>query len=77
MFWKGRGDYGVKRTEIFQNNPERAIIVALDSWKDGLLFGAVELRDGEENWLDYKLEPGPDGDVVSLYRETEDTPLLE
>lgn len=63
--------------EFFKRNPEGTVIVALDRRKDGLLFGGVELRSGEESWLDFELESGPDGDTVSLYRETEDTPLLE
>ena len=68
---------GTNEREFFRNNPEGAVIVALDSREDGLLFGAAELRSGEESWLDFALESGPDGDMVSLYRETEDTPLLE
>lgn len=63
--------------EFFRSNPEGAIIVALDSREDGLLFGAVELRGGEQHWLDYELESTPDSDMGSLYRQTEDTPLLE
>lgn len=63
--------------EFFTSNPEGAVIIALDSREDALLFGAVELRGGEEAWLDFELEPGPDGDIVSLYRGTEDLPMLE
>lgn len=62
---------------FFKSNPEGAVIIALDSHQDGLLFGAVELRGGKETWLDYELERGLDSDTVSLYRETEDSPVLE
>lgn len=63
--------------DFFRSNPEGAIIVALDDQEDGLLFGAVELRNGEENWLEYELEFESDGETVSLYRGAEDTPTLE
>lgn len=63
--------------DFFRNNPEGAVIVALDSRKDGLLFGAVELRGGRESWLEFELESSPDGDAVSLYRGVEDSPALE
>ena len=51
--------------------------MALDSQRDGLLFGAAELRDGGEAWLDYELGSDPDGDMVSLYREAADVPVVE
>lgn len=76
-FVKGEKRMETNEQKFFRNNPEGAVIAALDSREDALLFGAVELRDGEETWLNYELESGPDGDLVSLYRETEDTPLLE
>lgn len=63
--------------DFFRDNPEGAVIIALDSREDGLLFGAIELRGGEETWLDYELERGPDGSLVSLYRGAEDSPVLE
>lgn len=63
--------------KFFKSNPEGAVIIALDSREDGLLFGAVELQGGEETWLDYELELAPDGDAVSLYRGAEDSPVLE
>lgn len=63
--------------KFFKSNPEGAVIIALDSREDALLFGAVELRGGEDAWLDFELEPGPDGDIVSLYRGAEDLPMLE
>lgn len=66
-----------KEQDFFKNNPEGAIIVALDSQKDGLLFGAVELRNGEEMWLDYELEFNRHGSMVMLFRDPEDTPVLE
>lgn len=66
-----------KESQFFRDNPEGAVIVALDSQEDGLLSGAVELRGGEESWLDYEMESSMDGDTVSLYRGTEDTPVLE
>lgn len=66
-----------KKQSFFQNNPEGAVIVALDDQKDGFLFGAVELRNGEELWLDYELGFGREGSIVSLFRGTEDTPELE
>lgn len=66
-----------EETRFFRDNPEGAVIVALDDQEDGLLCGAVELRGGEESWLDYEMEFWPDGDAVSLYRGAEDTPVLE
>lgn len=62
--------------DFLKADPEGAAVVALDDREDGLLFGAVELRGGEEIWLDYELEFNPDDSVVSLYREAEDTPVL-
>ena len=66
-----------KEQDFFRNNPEGSVVVALDDREDGLLFGAVELRNGEENWLEYALEVELDGETVSLYRGAEDTPTLE
>lgn len=63
--------------DFFISNPEGAVIVALDSQEDGLLSGAAQLWNGEEIWLEYELEFSPDGDIVSLFREAEDTPALE
>lgn len=65
------------KQEFFKSNPEGAVIIALDSREDGLLFGAVELRGGEETWLDYELEFSGGGDSVSLYRGAEDLPVVE
>ena len=65
------------RENFFRDNPEGAIIVALVCRKDVLLFGAAELLVGEESWLDYELVSGPDGGMVSLYRETDDVPVVE
>lgn len=65
------------KCKFFKSNPEGVVIIALDSRKDGLLFGAVELRDGEGIWLDFELESGPGGNMVSLYRGAEDLPVLE
>ena len=65
-----------KNPDFYKINPEGAVIVALDSQENGLLFGAVERRSGEETWLDYELEFTLDGDIVSLYREAEDLPML-
>lgn len=62
---------------FFIRNPEGAVIVALDCQRDGLLFGAVELRDGAVRWLDYELEFSQGGSMVSLFRGAEDTPALE
>lgn len=56
--------------------PEGVAVVALDGREEGLLFGAVELRGGEEVWLDYELEFDLDGTAVSLYRAAEDIPVL-
>ena len=67
----------MKESDFFRENPEGVIIVALDSRRDGFLFGAVELRWGEEAWLDYGLEFGSEDDMVSLYRCADDTPMLE
>ena len=67
----------MQENKFFRNNPEGAVIVALDSRKDGLLFGAVELRAGDELWLDYEMEFGSNGDMVSLYRGAEDAAALE
>lgn len=66
-----------KEQNFFRSNPERSVIVALDDREDGLLFGAVELRGGEELWLDYELEFSQDSCVVSLFRGAEDVPVLE
>lgn len=66
-----------KKQDFFRNNPEGAIIVALDNRKDELLFGAVELRNSEEMRLDYELEFSRDGSIVSLFQQTEDAPKLE
>lgn len=66
-----------KTTDFFINGPEGAVIVALDNQQDGLLFGAAELRDGGEAWLDYEFGSDPDGDMVSLYREAADVPVVE
>lgn len=66
-----------KDWNFFKSNPEGAIIMALDSREADLLFGAVELHSGEETWLEYEAEFNLDGDVVSLYQETADTPVLE
>lgn len=66
-----------KTADFFVRDSEGAIIVALDSREDGLLFGAAELRDGEEAWLNYELESGPNGGMVSLYRDTDDIPVVE
>lgn len=63
--------------EFFKRTPEGAVIIALDSRRDGLLFGGGELRDGRKLWLDYELESGGDGDTVSLYRGAEDQPVVE
>lgn len=65
-----------KTLDFFRKNPEGAVIVALDDQRDGFLFGAVELRDGEETWLDYELECTLSADFVFLYRQTEDMPAL-
>lgn len=65
------------KNKFFGDNPEGALIVALDSREDDLLFGAVELRAGQESWLDYEMEFGSDGDTVSLYRGAEDAAVLE
>ena len=65
------------KNKFFRDNPEGALIVALDSREDGLLFGAVELRAGQESWLDYEMEFGSDEDTVSLYRGAEDTAVFE
>lgn len=64
-------------TDFFASNPEGAVFVALDSREEGALFGTVELRKGEEVWLDYELEPSLTGDMVSLFRGAEDTPALK
>lgn len=66
-----------KEQDFFRRNPEGTIIVALDDRKDGLLFGAVELRNGEEMWLDYELEFSQDGSMAALFQGGEDTPALE
>lgn len=66
-----------KEQDVFRSGREGAVIVALDERKDGLLFGAVELRNGEELWLDYELELSPEGGAVSLFRGAEDVPVLE
>lgn len=66
-----------KKDWSFLRNPEGAVIVALDSREDGLLLGAVELRGGEESWLDYEMESDREGGIVSLYRGGEDEPVLE
>ena len=66
-----------KAQSFFRNNPEGAVIVALDSREDGLLFGAAELQSGKETWLEYELEFSRDGCVVSLFRGGNDTPALE
>lgn len=63
--------------EFFKSNPEGAVMIALDSREDGVLFGGVELRSGWELWLDYELESGGDGNTVSLYRGAEDQPVVE
>lgn len=68
---------GREKQDFFRSNPEGAIIVALDDRKDGLLFGAAELRNGQEMWLDYELEFSQDGSAVSLFRGAEDTPAVE
>ena len=65
------------KNKFFGDNPEGALIVALDSREDGLLFGAVELWAGQESWLDYEMEFGSDGDTVSLYRGAENAAVLE
>lgn len=62
---------------FFNDNPEGAIIVALDSRNAGLLFGAVELRGGDEVWMEYEMGLSSECDMVSLYRTTSDTPPLE
>lgn len=77
LFGKEAEVMEINERKFFKINPEGAVIIALDSREDALLFGAVELRGGEEAWLDFELEPGPDGDIVSLYRGTEDLPMLE
>lgn len=61
---------------FFTDNPEGALIAALDSRKDGLLFGAVELRCGDHLWLDCELDSAPSGTTVSLFREAEDAPVF-
>lgn len=66
-----------KGRDFFRRNPEGAIIVALDDRKDGLLFGAVELRNGEEMWLDYELGFSQRGSMVSLFRGVDDMPAIE
>lgn len=65
------------RRDFFKSNPEGTVIIALDSRRNGLLFGGVELRSGRELWLDYELESGGDGDMVSLYRGAEELPVVE
>lgn len=66
-----------REQDFFRSNPEGSVIVALDDREDGLLFGAVELRGGEELWLDYELEFSQDSCVVSLFRGAADVPVLE
>lgn len=36
------------RENFFRDNPEGAVVAALDSREEGLLFGAVELRAGRK-----------------------------
>ena len=65
-----------KYQDFFRVNPEGAVIIALDSCADGLLFGAVELQSGEETWLDYESKFDLDSSMVSFYRKSEGSPVL-
>lgn len=65
-----------RERDFFRTSPEGAVVLALDGRRDGLLFGAVELRDGGEAWLDYELEPAPGGVACSLYRGAGEIPAL-
>lgn len=66
----------MENLNVYKDSPEGAVIVALDSREDGFLLGAVELRSGEETWLEYELELTPEDDMVSLYRGGDDKPVL-
>ena len=77
FFAKGARTMEKETRNDIPDTPEGAVIVALDSREEGFLFGAVELRNGEERWLEYELEPDQEGDAVSLYREEEYEPMME